>query len=90
MRMDAVGLAYKPVGLLLSATAGAVAGALTKRIWRAASGEPEPPKATEPDHSWGEVLAAAALQGAVFALAKAAVGRAGATTVRRLTGTWPG
>ncbi|WP_042366551.1 DUF4235 domain-containing protein [Streptacidiphilus neutrinimicus] len=87
--MNAVKLAYKPVGLLLSLAAGAAAGAVTKRVWRAASGGSEPPVATEPDRSWGEVLAAAALQGAVFALAKAAVGRAGATTVKRLTGTWP-
>ncbi|WP_042374797.1 DUF4235 domain-containing protein [Streptacidiphilus neutrinimicus] len=87
--MDGVKLAYKPFGLLLSAAAGAAAGTVTRRLWRAASGEAQPPKATEPDHSWTEILAAAALQGAVFALAKAAVDRAGATTVKRLTGTWP-
>jgi predicted metal-dependent enzyme (double-stranded beta helix superfamily) len=87
--MDAVKIAYKPVGLLLSAATGVVAGVLTKRVWRLAAGEPEPPKATEQARSWGEVLAAAALHGAVFALAKAAVDRAGATAVHRLTGTWP-
>ncbi|WP_308346690.1 DUF4235 domain-containing protein [Streptomyces sp. ISL-66] len=35
-------------------------------------------------------LLAAALQGAIFAVVKAAVDRAGAATTRRLTGTWPG
>ncbi|WP_152627946.1 DUF4235 domain-containing protein [Streptacidiphilus neutrinimicus] len=87
--MNATKLAYKPVGVLLSAAAGAAAGAVTRQVWRAASGEAEPPKATERDRSWGEVLAAAALQGAVFALAKATVDRAGAATVKKLTGAWP-
>jgi hypothetical protein len=36
------------------------------------------------------VLLAATVQGAIFAGIKAAVDRAGAATVRRLTGTWPG
>jgi hypothetical protein len=35
------------------------------------------------------VLAAAALQGAIFAVVRAAVDRGGATGVRRLTGHWP-
>ncbi len=38
---------------------------------------------------WGEVLTAAALQGAIFAVVKAAVDRGGAAGVRRLTGEWP-
>ncbi|WP_042373280.1 DUF4235 domain-containing protein [Streptacidiphilus neutrinimicus] len=87
--MDAVKLAYKPVGLALSAAAGTAAGAVTKRLWRVASGGSEPPDATQSDRSWREVLAAAALQGAVFGLVKAAVDRTGATAVKRLTGTWP-
>ncbi|WP_037606211.1 DUF4235 domain-containing protein [Streptacidiphilus rugosus] len=87
--MNLAKVSYKPVGILLGAAAGAVAGAASKRIWRVASGDPEPPKATEPERSWGEVLAAAALQGAVLACTKAVVDRGGATAVRRLTGVWP-
>lgn len=49
--MDVVTIAYKPLGLLLGAGAGVVAGAVTKRIWRAAAGAPEPPKATEQNSS---------------------------------------
>ena len=37
-----------------------------------------------------EVLAAAALQGAIFAVVKAAVDRGGAVGVQKLTGEWPG
>lgn len=48
------------------------------------------PDATDEHRTWQEVLIAAALQGAIFAVVKAAVARAGAVTTRRLTGTWPG
>ena len=39
---------------------------------------------------WGEVLVAATVQGAIFALVKAAVDRATAEGTRKLTGVWPG
>ena len=37
-----------------------------------------------------EILTAAALQGAVYGLVKAALDRGAATCTRRLTGFWPG
>ena len=82
-------IAYKPVGLLLGIGAGAVAGFVFKEVWKLASGDDEAPSATDEDRGWGEVLAAAALQGAIFALVKAVVDRGGATGVRKLTGNWP-
>ena len=82
-------IAYKPVGLILGATAGAVSGLVFKQIWKHLAGDDDAPNATDEDRGWGEVLAAAALQGAVFAVVKAAVDRAGATGVRRVTGRWP-
>src|SRR5439155_468684 len=39
--------------------------------------------------SWTEILIAAALQGAIFAIVKAAVDRGSAKGVRQLTGSWP-
>ena len=80
---------YKPVGMLLGIGAGVLAGALFKQVWKLAAGDGEAPSATDEDHGWGEVLAAAALQGAIFAVVKAAVDRGGAVGVRRLTGNWP-
>ena len=41
------------------------------------------------DPSNGEILTAAALQGAIFAVVKAAVHRGGAITTEKLTGVWP-
>jgi Protein of unknown function (DUF4235) len=82
-------LAYKPVGLLAGIAAGAIAGVIFKQVWKLAAGDDDAPNATDEDRGWGEILAAAALQGAIFAVVKAAVDRGGATGVRRLTGTWP-
>jgi hypothetical protein len=82
-------LAYRPVGLALGLAAGVVAGALFKQVWKMAAGDGDAPDPTDEDRGWGEILAAAALQGAIFAVVKAAVDRAGAVGVRRLTGSWP-
>ncbi|HEX8347340.1 MAG TPA: DUF4235 domain-containing protein [Actinoplanes sp.] len=82
-------IAYKPVGILLGIAAGSVAGAIFKKVWQVASGDDDTPNATDEDRGWVEVLAAAALQGAIFAVVKAAVDRGGATGVRKMTGEWP-
>ncbi|HEX5742256.1 MAG TPA: DUF4235 domain-containing protein [Pilimelia sp.] len=82
-------LAYTPVGRLAGAGAGLVAGMVVKHIWKFVAGMDDPPDARDESYGWGEVLAAAALQGAVFAVVKAAVDRGGAAGMRRLTGHWP-
>jgi hypothetical protein len=82
-------VAYKPVGLLLGIGAGAIAGFVFKEIWKLTMGDDDAPNATDEDRGWTEILAAAALQGAIFAVVKALVDRGGATGVRKLTGQWP-
>ena len=81
---------YKPLGLLVSVLGGLVAGAIFKRIWKLAAHEDDAPQATDADRGWREVLIAAALQGAIFAVVKAAVDRTAAEGTQKLTGTWPG
>ncbi|MFF0560881.1 DUF4235 domain-containing protein [Streptomyces sp. NPDC020472] len=88
--MKASKVAYKPVGLMLGAVSGLMAGAAFKQAWKMIGHDDDAPDATDEDRTWREVLLAAGLQGAIFALVKAAVDRAGAATTRRLTGTWPG
>jgi predicted metal-dependent enzyme (double-stranded beta helix superfamily) len=83
-------LAYKPVGLLLGAGAGMVSGLIFKQIWKLAGHDEDAPDATDEDRGWAEVLTAAALQGAIFAVVKAAVDRGGAVGIRKATGRWPG
>jgi len=82
-------IAYKPVGLLLGIGAGALAGFVFKEIWKVASGDDDAPNATDEERGWGEILAAAALQGVIFSVVKALVDRGGAAGVRKLTGKWP-
>jgi hypothetical protein len=82
-------LMYKPFSILAGVAAGAVAGAVFKQVWKVVAGEEDAPSATAEEYTWTEVLIAAALQGAIFAVVKAAIDRGGAAGVRRLTGTWP-
>lgn len=83
-------LIYKPLGVLFGVAGGIAANAAFARTWKALTGEDEAPSSTEQNRSWGEVLAAAAIQGAVFGLVKALIDRGGATGFRKLTGSWPG
>jgi hypothetical protein len=81
---------YKPVSVAVSVLGGMIAGAVFKRVWKLAAGEEEAPTATDIRRGWPEVLLAAALQGAIFALVKAALDRGAAEGTRKLTGVWPG
>lgn len=83
-------LVYKPVSLLVSVLGGVLAGAIFKKIWQLAAHEDEAPQATDAARSWPEILLAAALHGAIFAVVKAALDRSAAAGTRKLTGTWPG
>jgi hypothetical protein len=82
--------AYKPLGLGASIGGGLLAGAIFKQVWKRIADDEEAPKPTDRSRGWGEVLAAAALHGAIFAVVKALVDRGGAEGFRRLTGSWPG
>lgn len=80
---------YKPLSLAVGVAGGVLASIVFKQVWKRITGENEAPNATSEDYTWAEVLTAAALQGAVFAVVKAAVDRSGAAGFRKLTGTWP-
>lgn len=65
-------IAFKPVGIV----AGLAGSALFKQVWKKLDRGREVPESTDTSRSWGEVLTAAALQGAVFAVIHAVVERA--------------
>ncbi|MFI2780536.1 DUF4235 domain-containing protein [Streptomyces sp. ALB3] len=88
--MKASRIAYKPVGLALGAASGMIAGAAFKQAWKVIEGDDDAPDALDEHRSWQQILLAAALQGAIFAVVKAAVDRSGAVATRRVTGVWPG
>lgn len=81
---------YKPFGMVVSVVGGLIASALFRKLWKLVAHDDETPAPTQRRRTWGEVLAAAALQGAIFGLVKALVDRAGATGFARATGAWPG
>ncbi|MCP3427208.1 DUF4235 domain-containing protein [Rothia sp. AR01] len=85
---------YRPLGLAGSLIGGAVAGVVFKQVWKLvsprSSNDDDAPKALESEFNLGEVLAAAALQGAIFALVKALIDRGGARAFQRVMGEWPG
>jgi len=83
-------LLYKLVSLLVSVLGGLLAGSIFKRVWKLAAGEDEAPTATDVRRGWPEILIAATLQGAIFALVKAILDRGLAEGTRKLTGEWPG
>ncbi|MFD3727544.1 DUF4235 domain-containing protein [Streptomyces sp. NPDC058671] len=82
-------LVFKPVSFALGTGGGLLAAAAFKKTWQILGHEDDAPNATDEGRRWREILIAAAIQGAIFAVVKAAVDRGGATAVRRVTGVWP-
>jgi hypothetical protein len=82
-------LAYKPLGFAMSWAAGSLAGLAFRKTWMALRHEEDAPDALDQDRRWGEILLAAAVQGALFAVVRSAVDRTGAKAIERSTGVWP-
>lgn len=83
---------YRPVGMASSILGGVVASMLFKKLWqRAAPGDkPDPPKPLESEYPLKQILIAAVVQGALYALVKTVIDRGGARAFERWTGEWPG
>ncbi len=88
--VSAAKLAYRPVGIIASVAAGAVASAVFKQIWKRVAKADDAPDALQSEYGLGQILLAATLQGAIFAAVKALIDRGGAKGFQRLTGSWPG
>jgi Protein of unknown function (DUF4235) len=83
-------LLYKPLGMAISVLGDLVASVVFKRLWQLVSHQDKAPTPTQEGRRWHEVLAAAALRGAVFGLVTAVLDRGGAAGFKRATGAWPG
>jgi hypothetical protein len=83
-------LMYRLLSMLISFGGGLLATAIFKKVWQLTPGADEAPKSTDASKSLPEVLTAAALQGAIFAVVTASMERLAAAGTRSLTGTWPG
>ena len=77
----------------LSVTGGLVSGFLGKKLFEQLWGivdDEEPPKPTHRQASLGKVVAAAAIEGAVFKATRAAIDHKSRAAFANATGTWPG
>lgn len=81
---------YRPVGMASSVLGGLLGNIAVRKVWQRTGRSPNPPGALESGHSLREIVLAAALQGAVFAVVKVLVDRGGATLFQKWSGDWPG
>ena len=81
---------YKPFGVAFGVIGELIGGQIFKQVWTLVAKEEDAPGARESEYGWQEILPAAALQGAIFAVVKATLDRKGAQGFQKLTGVWPG
>jgi hypothetical protein len=79
--------------LPISILSGLIAGLLGKKIFNVIWGridDEEPPDSRHLEISWGKLLIAAAVQGAIFRAVKEATDHGARRAFMNVTGTWPG
>jgi hypothetical protein len=82
-------LLFTPFSIIAGLLAGFAAKKIFEQVWGLVDDE-EPPEAEHRDATWGKVIVAAAVQGAIFRATKEAVDRGARTAFESATGTWPG
>lgn len=80
---------FIPFSVVGGLTAGFIGKKLFEQLWGVID-DREPPESEHREASWAKVLTAAALQGAVFRVTRAAVDRGSRSAFESITGTWPG
>lgn len=80
---------FAPFSIFLGLLAGFIGKKLFVQVWGMID-DNEPPESEHRDAEWGKVVAAAALQGAIFRATKIAVDRGARVAFANTTGTWPG
>ena len=83
-------LLYKPVAIVAGIVGGVLSGLIFRRVWKIVGRGSDAPTPMDSERGWGEILLAAGLHGAIYALVKAAVDRGAAEWTRKETGIWPG
>ena len=82
-------LIFAPIGIVAGLLAGLLAKKSFERVWAVFDEEP-PPKPDQHDAGYPKLLAALAVEGAVFRLTKGAVDHGARRAFERTTGRWPG
>jgi hypothetical protein len=84
-----VKLIFIPFSVAGGLLAGVLGRKLFERVWSFADDQ-EPPDAEHRDVNFGKLMAALALEGAIFRLVKGAFDHGTRQGFERLTGEWPG
>ena len=82
-------LLFAPLSIVLGLLAGFLGKKIFEQVWGLVDDE-EPPESEHREATWAKVLAAAALEGAIFRATKQAVDRGARVAFANVTGTWPG
>jgi hypothetical protein len=80
---------FAPIGIATGLVAGQISKKTFDFVWSRVSGE-EAPEPGQREISWPRLLAALAIQGAIFRLARGMVDRGARAGFFRATGAWPG
>ena len=80
---------YKPFAIIVGLIAGLIGRKVFEQVWgMVADDDPRDPD--DRDGTWAEILASAAIGGAIMKVVQALVRRGGAKGFERATGFWPG
>ena len=80
---------YKPIAIVIGLIAGMIGRKVFEQVWgMVADDDPRDPD--DRDGTWAEILASAAIGGAIMKVVQALVRRGGAKGFERATGVWPG
>jgi len=80
---------FIPVSVLGGIAAGFVGKKLFERLWSMIDAE-EPPDSKHRETTWPKLLAALALEGAIFRAVRGMFDHGARRSFAKLTGTWPG
>jgi hypothetical protein len=80
---------FLPISILSGLLAGLVGKKIFDQVWGLVDDE-EPPDSKHLEISWGKLLVAAAVQGAIFRAVKEATDHGTRRAFMNLTGSWPG
>jgi hypothetical protein len=80
---------FIPVSVISGLVAGVLGKKLFEGLWSLVDHE-QPPDPKHRDVSWGKVVAALILEGAIFRAVRGVVDRASRQAFSKATGSWPG
>ena len=80
---------FMPLSIGLGLLAGLVGRKIFEQIWGLID-EEEPPNAKHREFEWPKLVAALAIEGAIFRLVKGLTDHGARRSFAGLTGTWPG